>query len=113
MSSDEPKADDSVQESSDPVELSLARFAPHINTSFVLPFDDDTEIGLELVEVVALEDVPTLERPPFSLIFRGPESPCLEQGSFHMKHADLGPLFLFLVPVQSDGEGTDYEAVFT
>ena len=38
------------------------------------------------------------ERLQFSLVFRGPATPVLPQGTYRLSHADLGELELFLVP---------------
>lgn len=93
--------------------LNAETFQPHLETSFELRFDDGSEVHLELVEVSAMEHLPRTTRTPFSLLFRGPQEPSLQQAAYHMQHGELGQLLLFLVPVQSDAEGTDYEAVFS
>lgn len=113
MSPDETIPNTPQGEDSSLPDLTLESFEPHVDSIFAMLFDDGSDIDLRLVEATRLEGIPAVERPPFSLIFRGPQSPCLNQGSFHLRHETLGPLLLFLVPVQSDGDGTDYEAVFT
>lgn len=52
-------------------------------------------------------------REGFSLHFVGPRQPALAQRLYALKHATLGELFLFLVPITEDAEGRTYEAVFT
>jgi len=52
-------------------------------------------------------------REPFSLAFRGPREPLLPQAIYHLDHATLGLLDIFIVPVGRDADGTTYEAIFT
>lgn len=70
---------------------------------------------LELEQKTA-EDIGTgagkAQRQPFSVIFKGPAEPLLAQGTYPLENEELGTLELFLVPVASDDQGTEYEAVF-
>jgi hypothetical protein len=50
--------------------------------------------------------------PSFTLLFRGPAEPQLAQGTRPLRHARLGALEIFLVPVGRDADGMRYEAVF-
>ena len=52
------------------------------------------------------------ERLQFSLLFRSRAEGVLPQGTYLVKHADLGELDLFLVPLGADAEGMRYEAAF-
>ncbi len=52
------------------------------------------------------------QRTQFSVVFRGPPTPVLPQGSYPMTHDGLGELALFIVPIGPDTEGMRYEAVF-
>lgn len=69
------------------------------------------------LELQTAEDVGTrpegAARQPFSVIFKGPAEPVLQQSSYVLENEELGSLKLFLVPVASDDQGTEYEAVFT
>ncbi len=65
---------------------------------------------LELVGVTKVDYSPRLDN--FSLIFRGPQSPFVPQGSYRVNHQKLGELTIFLVPIGVDGAGLQYEAVF-
>lgn len=54
----------------------------------------------------------------FSIIFRGPQTPFIEQGTYRLEigtadAANRAELELFLVPVGHDANGCLYEAVFT
>lgn len=102
--------------------LRYARFAPLLGESFRLESGPDAALELALIEVKRLgsEAVGEAEdaaedgqRRPFSLLFRGPATPRLEQGTFRLEHAALGALDVFLVPMEPDAEGPRYEAVFT
>ncbi len=48
----------------------------------------------------------------FTLIFGGPSTPRLDQHIHELKHADLGALAIFLVPVAEEKDRMVYEAVF-
>ena len=49
----------------------------------------------------------------FSLIFAAPRGPWLPQAIYPMRHAALGTMEIFLVPIGSLGEANGYQAVFT
>jgi len=97
--------------------LTYADFADRVGERFDLPIGEDSSTSLELVE--ALEGSAAggsgpagQQRLQFSLVFRGPAEPALAQGTWEMRHADLGELALFLVPIGPDGDGMRYEAAF-
>jgi hypothetical protein len=52
------------------------------------------------------------ERQQFSLVFRGPASAVLQQGTYQVTNAGMGELDLFLVPLGPDGDSMQYEAAF-
>ena len=54
----------------------------------------------------------TPEHPGFSLIFRGPASPVLEQQIHTLEDDGAQAFAIFLVPVARDADGMRYEAVF-
>jgi hypothetical protein len=94
-------------------ELTEAEFSKHANTKFRVMVDPEP-LELELVQVKGYagrpDDHQGMER--FSLFFTGPTKPMLPQGTYPMDHDAMGSLALFLVPIQPDGEGSRYEAVF-
>jgi hypothetical protein len=49
----------------------------------------------------------------FSLVFRGPPEPLLAQAIYPLRHAGLGLLEIFLVPIARDDGGATYQAVFS
>jgi hypothetical protein len=52
-------------------------------------------------------------RVPFSVVFRGPLQPILPQRIYRFEHDSLGAFDLFIVPIGPEGDGMQYEAVFT
>lgn len=54
----------------------------------------------------------TAELPAFSLIFRGPLAPALEQQIHTLEEADALAHAIFLVPVARDADGMRYQAIF-
>jgi hypothetical protein len=73
-------------------------------------------IELELVEVTApRQGADPRADPsgrPFSLLFRGRADLVLPQRIYSLAHPQLGTLEIFLVPVERDSSGVQYEAVF-
>ena len=49
---------------------------------------------------------------PFSLLFRGPLNPRLEQGVVTLENATLGEIALFLVPVGLEDDSMLYDVTF-
>jgi hypothetical protein len=101
-------------------EVSVDQFAPHLNTRFRLQAETLGTIEIELAEAAGLgyESVPpavTPRREPFSLIFKGPMQPRLEQGTYALEHDALGEAAMFLVPVAPDRRDgrPRYQAIFT
>jgi hypothetical protein len=91
----------------------LDDFTRHLNDTFRVRLEP-TPIELELVEAVGLGS--RRGDPPrtrgFSVLFRGPAAPGLPQRIYHLEHAGLGALDIFLVPIGRDERGMLYEAVF-
>jgi len=57
-------------------------------------------------------------RTPFSLMFHGPATPLLPQGTYPLRHDTIGDFPLFLVPLGPVRNGPEmglmrYEAIFT
>jgi hypothetical protein len=63
-----------------------------------------------LIECNDLGSTPGQEQ--FSILFRGPLQPFLQQMTYELKHDALGDVSIFLVPVRKDAEFMYYEAVF-
>jgi hypothetical protein len=89
----------------------LSRFKTALHTPFTVRLDDARSVALTLDEITSAPDV----RPgweSFSLTFRGPSPPVFWDGTFDVEHAALGPFPMYLVAVQTEGDGQYYEAVF-
>ena len=92
--------------------LTCDSFAKHLQQSFEIEAGSQN-LALELIEAKALGAGAEGERQSFSLLFRGPAEPLLEQQIYKMSHAEMGALELFEVPVGQEEAGTLYEVVFT
>jgi hypothetical protein len=99
-----------------PIEnLGLATFKNVAGQKFTVRFENDEAIELLLTEVVsrggaAFPDGKQSEA--FSLMFRGPQTPFLEQKMYSFEQPEIGAFKLFIVPIASDAKGFTYEAVF-
>jgi len=85
-------------------------FANQLHTVFRLGGGDSGGMELELDQVSAVHSYPRQE--VFSLVFKGPGDRLLAQQIYRLEHAQLGPVDIFLVPIQNDGAAAYYEAVF-
>jgi hypothetical protein len=94
-------------------ELTENEFKRHLNTKFVIDFEDRS-VELELVEVRPYRsnnpEETNMER--FSAFFTGPQDLLLTQHTYPMRHPEMGLNHIFLVPVKSKDHGARYEAVF-
>jgi hypothetical protein len=91
--------------------LVLESFEPLVGEQFAI---NDGALQVRLTDADSLGDGPTAElRAPFSLIFRGPAVPALDQEIHRIDHASLGSMEIFLVPLGPDEAGeARYQAVF-
>ncbi len=98
--------------------ISLALFADHVGERFRIVLDQENTLEAELIEAKALksnateEDPDYIRRDPFSLLFRGPKDFYLPQQTYRLEHPTVGTVELFLVPIQPDRHGSQFEAVF-
>jgi len=90
--------------------LTSGAFAEQLHTKFGASVGGPATLELELAEIVDHPTSPALEC--FSLVFRGPVSPVLDQGMRKLEHPRLGAMDLFMTPVALDKEGATYEVVF-
>lgn len=97
-------------------DLSIDTFDPVNGSVFQSSLEGGTPVDLTLIEVKSLaredDSLPDDAREPFSLLFRGPNDPMLEQMTYHLEHDSLGELDVFLVPIHPDADGPLYEAIF-
>jgi len=87
-----------------------ADFEKLVGQSFSLPEVDDCELQLDRVD--SLEKQDESARGPFALVFKGEHAEPLAQGTFELRHADVGELQIFIVPIGPTEGGFLYEAVF-
>lgn len=69
-------------------------------------------IELTLTEVESLRNYAKLKREPFGLIFTARGDFVLPQRTYTLRHADLGQMPIFLVPIGRQGDVTSYQAIF-
>lgn len=96
--------------------LRVEHFDRRIGERFYVDISKTAAAALELIEVGALSpgsSPPSAFRPPFRLLFRGPQGPVFEQRILPLRHAEMGKLEMFLVPIGPDAHGMRYEAIFT
>lgn len=89
-------------------------FQPCLNDMFTVNTGEDNGPQLELIEVkpIGESDPNAKNRQPFSLLFRGPMEPLLQQKLHQLKNSKLGEMQLFLVPIGPDDSGMLYDASF-
>lgn len=97
-------------------ELTFDVMQPLIGTSFLLAVEGRDAIELKVTDVCkVMERVRSkrLTRQPFSIYFSGPRDVLVKQGTYPLRHEQLGELAMFIVPVAQAVDGFEYEAVFT
>ncbi len=104
------------------VHLGLAEFEKNLNTSFAVASQGGPKIMLKLVEAQAAAGRSSTKagrragdagNEKFSLIFKGPRNQLLAQDTYRFRHAQLGELSLFIVPVLSrNRRHYVYQAIF-
>jgi hypothetical protein len=90
--------------------ISREDFVSKLNTGFTAYFTEGIPTPLELIDVTKI--IHRRDYECFSLIFRGPADGPLRQYTLAVEHPDLGAMDLALVPVASDPNGLQYEALF-
>lgn len=96
-------------------ELTPATFADAVDTTFALETAAaDQALELTLASLVVHSPSPGAPRDePFSLTFVGAPGQHLPQGTYQLRHAALGTLEIFLVPIGPAADGRhQYEAAF-
>lgn len=92
--------------------LTLQHFSGRVNETFLAVLDEG-EVPFQLVEARALSTAAaSMVRAPFSLLFRNTSSSQLPQQIYRLRHAAVGEVEIFLVPVGREGDGFLYQAVF-
>lgn len=94
--------------------LTLNDFTPFLNQVFKIHISDEIILDTELIQSTQLNNYSSLERNPFSLVFRvAQKNEYYEQGIFTLEHPEKGTFDLFLTPLGFDTIGMKYEAVFS
>ena len=92
--------------------LTLEHFAPHVNTVFTAAFNG-MDVPFELVEARALPQRESQGmRAPFSLLFRNTSPVLFPQQIYPMRHAALGEVGIFIVPIAQERGGFLYQAIY-
>lgn len=92
--------------------LTLEHFAGHVNETYSAQLND-SEVPFVLVEARALSTRPQPGvRAPFSLLFRNSSAFLFPQQTYVMRHASIGEVGIFLVPVAREQQGFLYQAIF-
>ena len=93
--------------------LELATFEPCVGDVFRIEADGGA-LELTLTHASAGRWQPEGETTfAFELMFRGPADPMLPQAIYRLTHPELGPLDIFIVPLERGSNGTTYQAVFS
>ncbi len=100
--------------------LTAETFTGSIGDTFNLILEGAPPVELQLISVTDRSAFASGKisreqgmRMPFSIVFRGPLKLHLPQHIYHIEHARLEPMDIFIVPIGPDQEGMLYEAVFS
>ena len=89
--------------------LGLATFEPLVGSTFNVEAPAGAPVDLQLRSV----EPASRGSHGFSLLFTGPESAPLAQGTYPFTHAAFGTHPIFIVPVAREAGAFVYEAIFT
>jgi hypothetical protein len=103
-----------MAEPSENASMDRQTFAGQVNTEFRVSREGSDDVVLLLIQVESLSSPAGAPRAdPFALTFVGPRSAFLEQATYDFRHATLGEMEIFIVPIgYADGGVVRYEAVF-
>lgn len=94
-----------------------ALFQAHLNENFCIELANSEKLTLQLIEITPLgtQHPDKSSNESFALYFLDREHPrsFLSQGTYTLKHENLGDLALFIVPMGPRQEGMLYEVIFT
>lgn len=99
--------------------MDRSAFAERLGERFLLTTVDSVQVNLDLIEVA--DPAPGLipdsqmqslaEGKVFSLIFRDSDKHSLTQDMYDLSNSSVGDFPLFMIPLQSEGGYTYYEAI--
>ncbi|MDQ1360782.1 MAG: hypothetical protein QOJ44_1159 [Acidimicrobiaceae bacterium] len=90
-----------------------AMFARNIGQRFAVHLAGGTTVDLELTTLDGDPPATAGQASTFSVLFHGPASEPLAQGTYELAHPAEGTILVFIVPIGRQGESITYEAVFT
>jgi hypothetical protein len=93
-------------------QLTMDLFSDKVGQIWTIEEPEAPPIEVTLIEVEPLRNYAKLKREPFSLLFTTRGDFVLPQRMYDLRHAALGAMALFLVPVGREGDVTTYQAVF-
>jgi hypothetical protein len=92
-------------------DLNAKLLREQLHSQFKVHQDSTAPMTLELIDVIENDLSPKMEL--FSLQFRGPFRPRLDQRTHRLENEKLGEIEIFLTPISADQQnGTIYEVVF-
>jgi Domain of unknown function (DUF6916)/TAT (twin-arginine translocation) pathway signal sequence len=103
--------------SGQPVLMSKAMFAAHLNTVFLIRPDGGREIPVDLIQLrdcgsaAQQKAAARAGQECFALTFRPRDRQALKQNTYRLEHRALGRFELFVAPVKSNKYGPVYEAI--
>jgi len=92
--------------------LTIGHFDDKVGHAFVLDEADAPAIPLTLIEAKTLRNYANAKREPFSLLFTSQGDFVLPQRIYGLRHDVLGPVSIFLVPLNHQDGITTYQAIF-
>jgi hypothetical protein len=94
--------------------LTLGMFADKVGHAFALdePGAPPIELTLTEAEALPMHNLPAGHREPFSLLFTTTSKLVLPQRTYALRHAALGAVSVFLVPIGRDADTVTYQAIF-
>ncbi len=93
-------------------QLTIDLFSDKVGQTWTIDEPEAPPIELTLTAVEALRNFAKLAREPFSLSFTTRGDFVLPQRIYGLRHAALGAMALFLVPIGREGDVTTYQALF-
>jgi len=94
------------------MDLTRDLFSDKVGQIWVVDEPGAPAIELTLGEVESFRNYAKLAREPFGLIFTTRGNFVLPQRIYTLRHADLGQMQIFMVPVGREGDVTSYQAIF-
>jgi hypothetical protein len=92
--------------------LTIEQFNDKVGQTFALDEADAPAIPLTLTEAKPLRNYANAKREPFSLLFTSQGDFVLPQRIYGLRHDVLGPVSIFLVPLNHQDGITTYQAIF-